>query len=158
MISLRQLDDGGYTSTFSETSWEITKGSLVVARGTKFGTFHMLHVSTVKDNVICVTEQPSVSLWHRWLGHMSQTAMKELSRFGYLPAFNFSDFSVCEHYLYGKQTQSPHKKGSSRKTKRLHLVHSDVCGPMPMASMGGELYFVTFIDDFSRKVWVYPLR
>ena len=24
--------------------------------------------------------------------------------------------------------------------------------------MGGASYFVTFTDDFSRKVWVYPLR
>ena len=37
-------------------------------------------------------------------------------------------------------------------------MHSDVCGPMPMASMGGALYFVTFIDDFSQKVWAYSLR
>ena len=29
---------------------------------------------------------------------------------------------------------------------------------MPTISMGGASYFVTFIDDFSRKVWVYPLR
>ena len=84
--------------------------------------------------------------------------MKESSCSSYLPAFNFSDFSVCEHCLYGKQTRSPHKKDSSRKIERLQLVHSDVCGPMPTASMGGALYFVTFIDDFSRKVWVYPLR
>ena len=81
LISSGQMDDGGYTSTL-----------------------YMLHVSTVKDHVICVIEQPSVSLWHRRLGHMSQTAMKELSRSGYLPGFNFSDFSVCEHCLYGKQT------------------------------------------------------
>jgi len=158
LISSGQLDDGGYTTTFGDNSWKITKGSLVVARGTKSGTLYMLHVSTVKDHVICVTEQPSVSLWHRRLGHMSQTAMKELSRSGYLPGFNFSDFTVCEHCLYGKQTQTPHKKGSSRKAEPLQLVHSDVCGPMPMASMGGALYFVTFIDDFSRKVWVYSLR
>ena len=37
-------------------------------------------------------------------------------------------------------------------------MHSDVCGPMPTLSMGGVAYFVTFIDDFSRKTWVYPLR
>ena len=24
--------------------------------------------------------------------------------------------------------------------------------------MGGASYFVTFIDDFSRKVWAYPLK
>ena len=59
---------------------------------------------------------------------------------------------VCEHCLYGKQTMSPHKRGSLRKAKPLQLVHSDVCGPMTVVSMGGEQYFVTFIDDFSRKV------
>ena len=91
-------------------------------------------------------------------GHMSQNGMKVLSRFGYVLGFKFSDFFVCEHCLYGKQTQSPHKRGSSRKSEPLALVHSDVCGPMPTLSMGGAAYFVTFIDDFSRKTWVYPLR
>ena len=40
---------------------------------------------------------------------------------------------------------------------RLRYSCSDVCGPMPMLSMGGVAYFVTFIDDFSWKVWAYPL-
>ena len=118
----------------------------------------MLQVTTVKDHVICVAKQPSVSLWHRRLGHMSESGMKILSRLGYVPGFNFSDMSVCEHCLYGKQTMSPHKRGSLRKAEPLQLVHSDVCGPMPVVSMGGAQYFVTFIDDFSRKVWVYSLK
>ena len=29
---------------------------------------------------------------------------------------------------------------------------------MPSLSLGGASYFVTFIDDYSRKVWVYPLK
>ena len=29
---------------------------------------------------------------------------------------------------------------------------------MPYQSMGGAKYFVTFIDDFSRKVWAYPIK
>ena len=37
-------------------------------------------------------------------------------------------------------------------------MHSDVCGPMPTLSMGGASNFFTFIDDFSRKVWAYPLK
>ena len=63
--------------------WKITKGSLVVGRGSKFETLYLLYVSTVKDHVICVTKQPSVSLWHCRLGHMSQNAMKVLSCSGY---------------------------------------------------------------------------
>ena len=109
----------------------------------------MLHVSNVKKNVISIVEQPSVSLRHRRLGHMSQNGMKVLSRFGYVLGYNFSDFPICEYCLYGKQTQSPHKRGSSRKSEPLALVHSDVCGPMPRLSMGGAAYFVTFVDDFS---------
>ena len=40
----------------------------------------------------------------------------------------------------------------------MQLVHSDVCGPMQTPSFGHYLYFVTFIDDYSRHAWVYPLK
>ena len=40
----------------------------------------------------------------------------------------------------------------------LKLVYSDVCGPMKTKTLGGYLYFVTFIDDHSRKIWVYTLK
>ena len=44
------------------------------------------------------------------------------------------------------------------QSEPLALVHNDVCGPMLTLSMGGAAYFVTFIDDCSRKAWVNPLR
>jgi transposase InsO family protein len=40
----------------------------------------------------------------------------------------------------------------------LDLVHSDVCGPMSVASITGSMYYVSFIDDFSRKTWIYFLK
>jgi len=40
----------------------------------------------------------------------------------------------------------------------LDLVHSDFCGPFKVRSHGGALYFVTFIDDYSRKGWVFSLK
>ena len=40
----------------------------------------------------------------------------------------------------------------------LELVHSDLCGPMKTKTLGGALYFVTFINDCSRKLWVYVLK
>ena len=38
------------------------------------------------------------------------------------------------------------------------LVHSDLCVPMKTKTLGGSLYFVTIIDDFSRKIWVSVLK
>ena len=56
LINSRQLDDAGYTCVFGDNSCKITKGSLVVARGSKSGTLYMLHITTVKDHVICVAK------------------------------------------------------------------------------------------------------
>ena len=36
--------------------------------------------------------------------------------------------------------------------------HSDICGPIEVPSISHAVYFVTFIDDFRRKSWVYFLK
>jgi hypothetical protein len=37
-------------------------------------------------------------------------------------------------------------------------VHSDVFGPMLVPSMVKSVYYVLFIEDFSRNTWIYFLR
>ena len=129
-----------------------------IARRVKTSTLYVLHVSKFRNNIICISKQPSVSLWYRWLGHMSKAGMQVLSCCGYILGLNFSYFSVCEHCLYGKQAANAHSIVNMKRCELLELVHSDVCGPMPTVLMGGASYFVTFIDDFSCKVWAYPLK
>lgn len=38
------------------------------------------------------------------------------------------------------------------------MVHSDICGPITPTSNGNKRYFISFIDDYSRKTWVYFLQ
>jgi transposase InsO family protein len=40
----------------------------------------------------------------------------------------------------------------------LYLVHSDACGLMSSPSLSVFLYYVIFIDDYSRKFWIYFLK
>jgi hypothetical protein len=58
----------------------------------------------------------------------------------------------------GKNIKKPFPSSENRSKGILDLIHSDVCGPMPVKSLGGSLYYVTFIDDFSRKTWLYMLK
>ena len=37
-------------------------------------------------------------------------------------------------------------------------MHTDLVGPMQVTSIGGSTYFMTFIDDFNRRTWVYFLK
>ena len=81
--------------------------------------------------------------------------MKMLSHLQYLLDFNFSNFTICEHFMYGKQARPSHKKSCAKQNNEpLELVHCDVCGPMPTISLGGALYFITFIDDATLKGFV----
>jgi len=40
----------------------------------------------------------------------------------------------------------------------LDYVHVDVWGPTKNASLGCHQYFVSFIDDLSKRCWVYSIR
>jgi hypothetical protein len=40
----------------------------------------------------------------------------------------------------------------------LHLVHTDVCGPIDTSTIGRYLYFIIFIDDFSRYDYMFLMR
>ncbi|GKV29673.1 hypothetical protein SLEP1_g59547 [Rubroshorea leprosula] len=40
----------------------------------------------------------------------------------------------------------------------IDYIHSDLWGPLPVASKGGAVYMLTFINDYSRKVWIYTLK
>ena len=50
-------------------------------------------------------------------------------------------------------------KGKSWRAKTpLHLVHSDLMGPLEHPSISGSKYVLTFIDDQRRRIWVYFLK
>ena len=55
-------------------------------------------------------------------------------------------------------TKAPFTGFPERASDLLELLHTDVCGPMSMASRGGFQYFITFTDDFCRYRYVYLMK
>ena len=113
----------------------------------------------VKNEQALKTKVESISqLWHKRLGHSSYGAMKNTNAIvKYMPKIEEMR-SLCDVCQLRKSTRLPFPKvGSWRAKEKLELVHSDVCGPMSLSSIGGCKYFLTFIDDYSRMCWVYFL-
>ncbi|KAK0593237.1 hypothetical protein LWI29_033337 [Acer saccharum] len=90
---------------------------------------------------------------------MSSQGLKCLHSKGKLPDLKSVEVDFCESCVLGKQKRVSFKKtGRVPAKEKLELVHTDVWGPASVSSTGGKQYFVTFIDDHSRKVWVYFLK
>ncbi|OAE20919.1 hypothetical protein AXG93_3256s1660 [Marchantia polymorpha subsp. ruderalis] len=103
-----------------------------------------------------------LQLWHRRLGHLDEKGVRALRcMVAGIDLIQVSCTSplVCEACIEVKQHRFSFPTERARRiTKPLEIVHYDVCGPMPTTSMGGAKYFVTFIDDFLKKVWLYVLK
>jgi transposase InsO family protein len=76
----------------------------------------------------------------------------------HIPSTKDEVLDPCDYCLFGKKHQVSFSQTSEKKHNVLNLVYSNVCGPFEVESLGGNRYFLTFIDDVSRKVWVYFLR
>ena len=64
----------------------------------------------------------------------------------------------CVVCVKGKQTRKPFKDIGKRAQNVLDLVHSDLCGPFEIESHSGARYLFVLVDDYSRKVFVIPLK
>jgi transposase InsO family protein len=89
---------------------------------------------------------------------MSEQGLKVLTDCRLLPSLKSLKLDFCKHCIYGKHNRQKFKTRRHTSEEILDYIHSDVWGPSPTISYGGSSYFVTFIDDFSRKVWVYMLK
>jgi transposase InsO family protein len=57
-----------------------------------------------------------------------------------------------------QECQGKFSSSDNRSKGILDIIHSDVCGQMTVPSLGNFLYYVIFIDDYSRKTWIYFLK
>ena len=101
--------------------------------------------------------QDSERVWHSRLGHPSQKTMSTLHKLvDGVPKLDATQ-CFCEPCTVAKLQKTISRKASTPVMQKLELVHSDV-GTMPVESVGGSKYYVTFTDDKTRYRWTYPLK
>ena len=84
LISTGQLGDGGCLSTFGETWWKVTKGSMVIAKGDRIGTLYLCPHNTDYSIYVASTET-GTTLWHHRISHMNEKGMQILHSSKFLP-------------------------------------------------------------------------
>ena len=89
---------------------------------------------------------------------MSDKGLQVLMTCELPPNMKTMNLMFCRHCIFGKQFRRNFKVGGHVSKGSLDYIHFDLRGMCPTISYMGETYYVLFIDDFSRKVWVYVLK
>jgi transposase InsO family protein len=97
-------------------------------------------------------------IWNARFGHLNFKSLRELGTnhmVSGLPIIKVPE-KVCRVCMMGKQTRNSFKSEvPSRARNQLEVIHFDVCGPFEVSSLGGNKYFISFVDEFSRMMWIY---
>ena len=89
--------------------------------------------------------------------HYKALPMKRKAVSG-LPENHAKHGGICKGCAQGKNAKKTFPNNKSKAKGILEIVHSDVCGPMSSSSSSGYVYYVSLIDDFLRKNWIYFLK
>ena len=113
-----------------------------------------------KDDRTLTASGGKTMLWHQIMGHIGEKGLRALQGKGMVKGMTDCtlDFDFCQHCIYGKQNRVRFASRATRAKGILELIHSDVFGPVHVPSLGRYVYYVSFIDDFSRNTWIYLLR
>ncbi|KAM0053130.1 putative RNA-directed DNA polymerase [Helianthus debilis subsp. tardiflorus] len=112
-----------------------------------------LYVLKNKEACFVSTKCPSASfeLWHARLGHVNFDTLVSLKNKGHLGFTSLLPKPViCEPCELAKSKRLSFTNNTKRASSPLELVHCDLWGQSPVASVGNFHYYVTFVDDFSR--------
>jgi hypothetical protein len=170
LLSVPRITEKGLDVTMrNESAYIQEKDGSLIAEGFKEGQLYRFYESRDKSAgsnsqngaaTYKVTSK-NADLWHRRLGHLHIAAVKDVVGGDEIRCNKDAEKRTenCETCMKGKLKATPFpKKSFTREKEPLMLVHSDVAGPIKPISKGGNRYFVTFIDDYSRHTVVYPIK
>lgn len=168
LLSMGQLQErglailikGGMCKIFHPVKGLIIQTNMSVNRMFILQTQSQVYAQTQSDQCLHTKTQNLSQLWHQRYGHLSYKGLKILQHkkmVNGLPQFSIKNVT-CADCLNGKQHRdSIPKRSSWRAAAKLELIHADICGPITPTSNSKKRYILCFIDDYSRKSWVYFL-
>lgn len=160
LLSVSQIIRSGGQVRFDKTGCVImNNGNQIVATASIINNMYRLNMPGGGYACMSDVEENDIFLWHQRMGHLNFNSLKKMSDNTDHVTFSAkSENLTCVTCKEGKQTRLPFRSEGNKAKGLLQLVHSDICGPMETQTPGGAKYFITFLDDFSKKIYVYFLR
>ncbi|WJX18783.1 hypothetical protein P8452_08547 [Trifolium repens] len=160
LLSIGQLLEKDYKIVMEKKLLNVfdTKGNLLLKAPMSKNITFKVELKVLNHKCLMTASNKEEWIWHYRMGHLNfkdLSSMHQKNMVTGLPRIHIPE-EICEECVKSKQHRGNFSKDAVSKTKStLEVVYSDMCGPMQVDSYGGNKYFVSFIDDFSRKMWTY---
>ena len=148
LLSVSQMVSRGMQVSFQTEKCIASKESKVLATASLVGDLYIIDVATQ----IASAHVVSLQTLHERLGHVNAQGIASMIRNNVVSGINVNDidiknvlnsksdnpFPICPACVFGKATRSviPKQRTSPRAQHCVDLVHSDVCGPLEVQSVG----------------------
>ena len=96
------------------------------------------------------------NIWHVRLGHLSNQRLVVMKQQHPCIQYNMND--CCDVCHKAKQKRLPFPESFSHASNAFDLIHTDILGPCSTASLNGERYFFTIVDDNTRFTWIFLMK
>src|SRR3954471_3385560 len=164
LMSVGQLIEKGFSVVMKNNLLKLYDSNQKLIMQSEQGINRTSKVNVETAETECLSAEGSegdCKLWHKRLGHLNYRSLGHLSSKKLvhgIPKIVKPEKS-CEVCMKGKQPRFPFVSEVAPRAKHaLGVVHSDVCGPFPEPSLGGNRYFVSFVDEFTRMTWVTLIK
>ena len=164
LLSVSAVTKRGNTASFEKGKCSILNSSRIeIGSGKLQGKLFNLDAKVQHTHEAKIADQQTEDIWHKRYGHLNHSSLRSLQNSELVKGMSLKkdegSKAPCNACLMGKQNRNSFpKEEATRATELLEIIHSNVCGPMKNKSLGGNTYFVTFIDHFSRFTTVYFMR
>lgn len=162
LISVSRMASNGNKVEFENDTCEIyNKNRDVIGTASLVNGLYRLNCEidkTEQKSEVVLLANDDHELWHRRLGHICDANLDKVKNSSNGIKFGSKKDEQCIVCVKGKQTRKPFKDVGKRAKNLLDLMHSDLCGPFEIASHSGARYLFTIVDDYSRKVFIFPLK
>ncbi|KAD5961432.1 hypothetical protein E3N88_12905 [Mikania micrantha] len=183
VISLGQLTEDGYEIAMKGEFLKLhdEKGKLVMKVQRSINKLYRISLMVGKQECLTLNMEDEAWVWHARMGHTNFGLLEEMTKKDMvtgMPKISHPK-RLCEGCVIAKQarktfvTASARSSGKSvryvyfhcilceakwRASRKLELVHADLCGPITPSTLAGRRYFLLLVDDYSRYMWVYFLK
>jgi len=111
---------------------------MTILKGERTTNLYKMTRSIIVGDASAATEKEDTTrLWHMHLRHMSERGLQALHNKCALPGIKYCKLDLCKFCIMGRQRKVIFSTSQHKTKGLLDLIHTDVWGPSPIASIRG---------------------